>query len=199
VKWSESRSVVSDCLWPHGLYQNTGAGSLSLLQGVFPTQGLNPGLPHHRQILYHLSHEGSPRILEWVAYPSSSGSSWPRNWTRVSCTAGRFFTIWAIREAQVLVSCGLILNSPTYMWLKFPKKRGSQTENNILRNNDHNAVTMKNNLEVPQKFKNRIIIWSNNPTFRYISKRIEKRISGGYFYTDVHCTIVQNGQGVEGN
>ena len=184
---------------PHGLYQNTGAGSLSLLQGVFPTQGSNPGLPHRRQILYHLSHKGSPRILEWVAYPLSSGSSWPRNWTGVSCTAGRFFTNWAIREAQVLVSCGLILNSPTYMWLKFPKKRGSQTENNILRNNDRNAVTMKNNLEVPQKFKNRIIIWSNNPTFRYISKRIEKRISGGYFYTDVHCTIVHNGQGVEGN
>ena len=143
--------------------------------------------------------KGSPRILEWVAYPLSSGSSWPRNWTGVSCTAGRFLTNWAIREVQVLVSCGLILNSPTYMWLKFPKKRGSQTENNILRNNDRNAVTMKNNLEVPQKFKNRIIIWSNNPTFRYISKRIEKRISGGYFYTDVHCTIVHNGQGVEGN
>ena len=38
------------------------------------------------------------RILEWVAYLLSSGSSWPRNWTRVSCIAGRFFTTWAIRE-----------------------------------------------------------------------------------------------------
>ena len=44
--------------------------------------------------------KGSPRILEWVAYPSSSGSSWPRNWTRVPCIAGGFFTNWAIREAQ---------------------------------------------------------------------------------------------------
>ena len=44
-------------------------GSLSFLQGIFPTQGLNPGLLHIRQILYHLSHQGSPRILEWVAYP----------------------------------------------------------------------------------------------------------------------------------
>ena len=35
-------------------------GSLSLLQGIFPTQGLNPGLPHCRRILYHLSHQGSP-------------------------------------------------------------------------------------------------------------------------------------------
>jgi len=40
--------------------QNTGVGSLSLLQGVFPTQGSNPGLPHCRQILYQLSHKGSP-------------------------------------------------------------------------------------------------------------------------------------------
>ena len=54
---SESRSVVSDSLWPHGLYsswdspgQNTGVGSLSLLQGIVPTQGLNPGLLHCRQM-----------------------------------------------------------------------------------------------------------------------------------------------------
>ena len=45
----------------------------------FSTQGLNPGLPHCRQILFHLSHQGSPRILEWVAYPFSSGSSQHRN------------------------------------------------------------------------------------------------------------------------
>ena len=87
---------MSDSLWPHGLYspwnssgQNTGVGSLSLLQGIFPTQGLNPSLLHCRWILYQLSHKGSPRILEWVAYPSrstrrSSGSSQSRNWTRVS-------------------------------------------------------------------------------------------------------------------
>ena len=43
--------------------------------------------------------QGSPKILEWVAYPFSSGSSQPRNWTKVSGTAGRFFTKWAIREA----------------------------------------------------------------------------------------------------
>ena len=50
--------------------QNTGVGSLSLLQGIFPTQGSNPGLAHRRWILYQLSHKGSPRMLEWVAYPS---------------------------------------------------------------------------------------------------------------------------------
>ena len=42
------------------------------------------------------------RILEWVAYPFSRGSSWPRNWTRVSCIAGGFFTSWAIRECLSL-------------------------------------------------------------------------------------------------
>jgi len=55
--------------------QNIGVGSLSLLQRIFPTQGSNPGLPHCRRILYQLSHKGSPKILEWVAYPFSSGSS----------------------------------------------------------------------------------------------------------------------------
>ena len=182
VKWSESRSVVSDSLLPvdytvHGILQarilewaafpfsrgssqprdrtqvshiaggfvtswatgkpkNTGVGSLSLPQGIFPTQGSNPGLPHCRCICYQLSHreaqeywsgqpfpspgdlpnpgikprsptlqvdllpaepQGSPRILEWVAYPFPSGSSRPRNQTGVSCTVGRFLTNWAIR------------------------------------------------------------------------------------------------------
>ena len=44
--------------------------ALALLQGIFPIQGSNPGLVHCRQILYQLSHKGSPRILEWVAIPS---------------------------------------------------------------------------------------------------------------------------------
>ena len=79
--------------------QNTGVGSLSLLQEIFPTQGWNLGLPHYRWILYQLSHKGSPRILEWVAYPFSSGSSRPRNWTRISCIADGFFTNWAKRDA----------------------------------------------------------------------------------------------------
>ena len=66
-----SCSVISNSLRPHGLYslwnspgQNTGMGSRSLLQGIFPTEGSKPGLLHCRQFLYHLSHQGSPRILE---------------------------------------------------------------------------------------------------------------------------------------
>ena len=61
---SESHSVMSNFLQPHGLYspwnspgKNTGVHSLSLLQGVFPTEGSNPGLPHCRPILYQLSPE----------------------------------------------------------------------------------------------------------------------------------------------
>ena len=50
-----------------------------LFQGIFATQGLNPGLPHCRWILYQLSHRGSPQMLEWVAYIFSSGSSQPRS------------------------------------------------------------------------------------------------------------------------
>jgi len=72
--------------------QNIGEGSCSFLQGIFPTQGLKPGLPHCRQILYHLGHQGSPRILEWVAYPFSRESSQPRNRTGVCCIAGGFFS-----------------------------------------------------------------------------------------------------------
>ena len=94
---SESCLVMSNSLQPHGLYgpwnspgQITGVGSLSLLQVIFLIQGLNPGIPRCRQILYQLSHKRSLRILEWVAYPFSSMSSQPRNRTRVFCTTGRF-------------------------------------------------------------------------------------------------------------
>ena len=176
VKWSEGCSVVSNSLQPHWLSspwnspgQNTEVGSLSLLQGIFPTQGLNLGLLHCRRILYQLSHKGSPRILERVAYPSpveipdpgiepgslalqvgslltelwkkpingvqfssvdqscptlhdhmdytvhgilqvrilkwvaflfSRGSSQPSDRTQVSRIAGGFFTSWVTREAQ---------------------------------------------------------------------------------------------------
>ena len=101
------------------------AGSLSLchlgslLQGIFPTQGSSPGLLHCRQNLYQLSHQGRPRILEWVGYPFSSRSSWPRNQTRISCIAGGFFTNWAIRKVLLGGKWGEILDSSSltpYTW-----------------------------------------------------------------------------------
>ena len=94
-------SPLVSCPW-NSPGKNTGVGSHSLLQAIFPTQESNPGLLHCRWILYQLSHRGNPRILEWVACSFSSGSSWPRNWTGVSYLAGGFFTKWAIREAQYL-------------------------------------------------------------------------------------------------
>ena len=67
-RWIHQESPNS--LQPHGQYspwtfpgQNTGVGSLSLLQRIYPTQGLYPGLPHCRWILYQLSHKGSPNQL----------------------------------------------------------------------------------------------------------------------------------------
>ena len=134
LKWKR-KSVVSDSLRRHGLYssrnspgQNTGVGSLSLLQGSQPRikprfpalradslpakpqgESKNTGVVCHEllqgiflqvshiagRLLYHLSHQGSPRTLEWIAYLFSRGSSWPRNRTGVSCFAGGFFTSWA--------------------------------------------------------------------------------------------------------
>ena len=102
---SKSSSVISNSLQPHGLYcpwnslgLNTGVGGLSLHQGIFPTQGLYPGLLHCRRILYQRSHQGSPRTLEWTAYAFSCRFSQPRNWTRIPCISDGFFTNWAVRE-----------------------------------------------------------------------------------------------------
>ena len=88
---SQSCSVMSDPLWHHGLHspwnspgQNTGVGSLSLLQAIFPTQGLNPGLLHCRWILYQLSHKGSNTLATpWTVArqdPLSMGFSRQECW-----------------------------------------------------------------------------------------------------------------------
>ena len=89
-----SRSVISDCFetpWtvahqPPLVHEdspgkNTGVGCHALLQHYLLNPGIKPGLPHCRWILYHLSHQESPRILEWIASLFSRGSSWPRNQT----------------------------------------------------------------------------------------------------------------------
>ena len=68
-----SRSVMFDSLQSHGLY-------IALQRLLYPWNSLR-------------------KILEWIAVHFSRGSSWPRDQTQVSCVAGRFFTIWATREA----------------------------------------------------------------------------------------------------
>ena len=107
---------VSDSLRPHALYspwnspgQKTGVGSLSLLQGS------NSGLPYCRWILYQLNCKESPGILEWLAYPFSSGSSWPRNQTGVFCIAGGFFTNWNYIDT---------LPSGFHKWRLWARRRG---------------------------------------------------------------------------
>ena len=99
---SESLSVVSDSLRLYSPWnspgQNTRVGSLSLLQGIFLTQGLNPGLPHCGQILYPAESQGKPKNIRQTVQEAShfnystSGSSQPRDQTQVSCIADRFFT-----------------------------------------------------------------------------------------------------------
>ena len=108
--------VVFIYLWSHGLYgpqsspgQNTGVGCLSLLQGIFPTQGSNPGLPHCRQFLYLLSHKGSPRILEWA---SLSLLQWifpfqELNWGLLHCVYSLQTELWG---------------KPIYLWINLPKE-----------------------------------------------------------------------------
>ena len=101
---SESCSVVSDSLWPHILYspwntlgQNTGVRNLSLLWGIFPIEPRSPALqadslPAEPQGKFKNTGAGSLSLL--------SRSSQPRNQTRVSCTAGRFFINWTMRKRK---------------------------------------------------------------------------------------------------
>ena len=68
--------------------------------GDFPNPGIEPRSPTLQVDSLQSEPQGSPRILEWVAYPFSRGPSQPTDWTRVSCIANRFFTSWATRENQ---------------------------------------------------------------------------------------------------
>ena len=78
-------------------------GSLSLLQGMFPTQGWNPGLPHCGLILYQLSYKGSPRILGSLSLLQRIFPTQESNQGLLHCR--QFFTNWAIREAQNSGKC----------------------------------------------------------------------------------------------
>ena len=102
---SESHLLVSNSLRPQGIFQ---AGMLEWVAVPFSREssqlrGRIPGLPHCRQILYQLSHQGSARILEWAACLFFRGSSWPRGWTGVFCIAGGFLTSGDTRDS--LRSC----------------------------------------------------------------------------------------------
>ena len=116
-----------DCSLPGSSVHGDSAGKNigeGCLQGIFPTQGANTCLLHCRQILDHLSHKGSPRILKWIACPFSRGTFWPRNQTGVFCSAGGLFDGWATREAQQLLSEGKSMVPGIKMLVTRPESKG---------------------------------------------------------------------------
>ena len=95
---SISCSVVSDSLWPRGLCSLSGSSVHRIFQA---------------------------RILEWVAISYSRGSAWPRDWTWVSCTAGRFFTIYLAKQTFSFSPSLIHVHSKNYRaslyWLRIKK------------------------------------------------------------------------------
>ena len=122
---------MSDSLPPHGLQparflcpwdspgKNTGVGCHALLQGIFSTQGLNPGLPHCRQILYHLRPQGSPFLPDAIMSPSTrwcstptgpfSGPSayhcWPSVWCDKLCGPPQLLWLESVLLRKYLSMC----------------------------------------------------------------------------------------------
>ena len=74
--------------------QNTGVGCYALLQGIFPTQGSNPGLPHCRRILYQLSYQGSPSSPHGF-FKSDFLAEWP--WDQGNCVSGKKTDLCSVR------------------------------------------------------------------------------------------------------
>ena len=125
-KWREVKVThVSDSLWPHRLYSSwnspglhTGESSLSLLQKIFPTQGLNPGHPHCRQILYQLNHKGNPRILSLL---------W-RIFLTQELNRGLLHCWWIWGKPRCLIGLTHITENSIEKWLT-QRKRGKVEKN----------------------------------------------------------------------
>ena len=112
-KWMKSLSCVRLFVTPWAvactrllrpwdfLGKSTGVGCYFLLQGIFPTQGSNPGLLDYRQTLYHLSHQGSPKTTIWPSNPTTRHIPWGnQNW-KDTCTpmfTAALFTIARTRK-----------------------------------------------------------------------------------------------------
>ena len=113
------------------------------------------------------------RILEWVAISFSRGSSWPRDGTQVFCIAGRLFTVWVIREAQL-----------RYIPFQFPfyKGRNWSTERLL-----HRTLFPKNRLP-RASLPLRLVPFCNSP-FLFLQKR-GSRIES--YYLQAHCPGVQH-------
>ena len=122
-----NKSCPTLCNLKHSPGQNTEAGSLSILQGIFPTQESNPCVRHCRRSLYQLSHKRSPTILEWVTYPFFQGIFLTQGSNpcllQVSCIAGRYFITKLLRKpdcmfclfCSVAKSCLALCDPTDYM------------------------------------------------------------------------------------
>ena len=82
----------------------------------------------HKYAHTHIHGILQARVLEWVAIPFSRGSSWPSDWTQASCTAGRFFTIWATRQFPCMCVCVCMIKYTCIHWaLLLPILHGLNT------------------------------------------------------------------------
>ena len=90
------------------------SGEPFLSPGDLPNSGIKPRSCTLQADSLPAKPPGKPKNMEWVAYPFSSGSSWPKNWTEVSCIASGFFTCWATREVHI--------NQPCFCFLKKERK-----------------------------------------------------------------------------
>ena len=119
-KWKSLNCKVAHSLWPRGLYspwnspgQNTGVGSCFLLQGIFPTQGSNPGFPHCGQILYQLSLQGKPKntgvgslsLVQWI-FPTQES-----DWGLLHCRWVLYQLNYQGSPKQLLIDKCILLNS----------------------------------------------------------------------------------------
>ena len=123
---SVSHSVTSDSLWPHELYSPPG----SSVHGIFQA-----------------------RILEWVAIPFSRGSSQPRDRTQVSHIAGRFFTVWATREAP----------NP----LPFSDEHAAAPNCSKMRNSSSRTKSWKHFFRIPRKLSFSFTYYENKHSISY--------------------------------
>ena len=139
LKWKVKAKVTQLCptLRPHGLFrpwnslgQNTGVGSLSIPQGIFPIQGSNPGLLHCRWILYHLSHQGSP---EWLL------SSYPllHQAKPLAFANGITLKLWKPKETQTAKARMLYLVYPEPLWMARVKDKAIFLPNINFPNSKH--------------------------------------------------------------
>ena len=180
-----SRSVMSDPLQPdcslpgssvHGDSpgKNTGVGCHALLQVIIPIQGSNPGLPHCGRILYHLSQQGNPRILEWVAYPFSKGMFWPRNRIGVSCTAGRLFTSWTM---QIPYKGHYVTTISIYYCNKRKEMYNNFSVTIILKPLCSQLLRLLNEQGYKPSSNKKKMVHQQNSTRKHINRAIEKELA----------------------